>query len=1310
MTQDYSSFVDKRPHRRNFFSAFLSLFLPLIMVAGSVFAQSTTINTTNGSTGYTANNSSGSNSFITFVIENNSGIPIKITEVGNWATTGSNNETSELWYSSTSLSGSVNLSNAAWTMIDNNVVTGVTSSGIFPVLPNLGFVVPDGTTYRFAVYTTGPNTYSGTSSNIPTPNNFTASGVTLYAGNHQIGGSNVGYGGSNNPRFFTGYVTFEPDIIGNNNAGVGELLSPSPGFCAGNFPIRVKVNNSGVNTINTVDINWELDNVAQAGITYNTAIPSGGSADVTLSNSVTFGNAPRKIKAWTTLPNGMVDTVNGNDTLDITVRAGLSGTYTVGGSGADFIDVVDAANALTQYGMCGAVVMDIATGTYTGQVILNTISGLNATNTLTFKSQTGNASDVVINASVSGNAPVVQLNSVSYITVKDVTITSVNANSGRVVEFTGSSSYDSIANCVINSTGTTSSSNTSGIYGIDLTGGNLALINNTINGGYYGIRVEGVGTSNKTPGNVIDGNTINNAYYYSSYFYYTDDLKFTNNVMSAINTPTTHYGIYTRYCDGGLHIINNEITITGSSGTAYGMYNYYDDATSGNPGLIVNNAIAVDFASSTAHGIYSYYSKYQNFLNNSVSVNTTATDSWAGRFYYSSSSYSNNKVFNNAFTNVSGSNYTLYVYRVDYNNEWDYNNIHSGNNKLVERGTPTATYNTLDAWVNAEGQDVHSISYDPGFISTTDLHPNVNNPASWSLNGRALHIAGNTADLDNNARVDTRQAGVPDIGAYEFTPDVMPPVATATPTNADQGQTQVFTFGQREVATIQWGTRAPTGLVEVRQYSGERGVGVVADASPSGTMFFHTDIKNLGNADAYDVDLNVDYMDIWLGNINSEADLRLAHKVPTFSWRIYNGTLSSVDAALNDLNAQSIHRFGSFTGLENGSIPSAFVRPNGRVVFCIGDTLQLQAEPMTGTYYKWYKDGTPIAGAEGPNYSTYTASQAGSYSVAITVAGKVIESVPLPISTVAAPNAVIGASGSLTYCTGNGLTLNAGSTPDVKYQWQLNGQNIPGATNSTYAVQEAGDYTVTVENIGCATASTITPVTAGPLDVSLGNDTTYCEQQNVFATLDAGYPGARYVWNTGDTTQTIEVKQSGDYTVYVDAGPNCIDRDTITVNIDPLPSASGISFVQNGNTYKFFASGLNAVDAYEWIFSDGTTSTDPSPERTISGDLYVRVILYNTCGRDTVQLGWPLTVDNVPAGEDVTIYPNPASNSLNIQLGNATAQQVLIYNGVGAMVKQVGNVNDSKVTIDVSTLAAGNYTIQIGTADGIVTRKFNIVR
>src|SRR5690606_6681274 len=145
-------------------------------------------------------------------------------------------------------------------------------------------------------------------------------------------------------------------------------------------------------------------------------------------------------------------------------------------------------------------------------------------------------------------------------------------------------------------------------------------------------------------------------------------------------------------------------------------------------------------------------------------------------------------------------------------------------------------------------------------------------------------------------------------------------------------------------------------------------------------------------------------------DIPDENNLKLAHLVQSYPWMVYSNTLSTVNTGDDELDAQQLNLFGSFTGLENGSVPSAFVRPQGKTVICIGNSVVLNAEPQDGDSYKWLRNGLEVSGANG---TTYTTSQPGQYSVVIEFGSKTIESVPVTITTIAAPNAVVNANGPL---------------------------------------------------------------------------------------------------------------------------------------------------------------------------------------------------------------------------------------------------------------------------------------------------------
>lgn len=72
------------------------------------------------------------------------------------------------------------------------------------------------------------------------------------------------------------------------------------------------------------------------------------------------------------------------------------------------------------------------------------------------------------------------------------------------------------------------------------------------------------------------------------------------------------------------------------------------------------------------------------------------------------------------------------------------------------------------------------------------------------------------------------------------------------------------------------------------------------------------------------------------------------------------------------------------------------------------------------------------------------------------------------------------------------------------------------------------------------------------LNLSLGD--TIRSSANI-EILDAGYPGGKYLWNTGDTTQTIDITQNGNYVLNMELN-GCKAQDsvfvTVTVGLDEM--------------------------------------------------------------------------------------------------------------------------------------------------------------
>jgi hypothetical protein len=118
------------------------------------------------------------------------------------------------------------------------------------------------------------------------------------------------------------YIIAPPD-----NAGIDSLVNPTLDgeFCSGVQDIKVRLRNLGSNTLQNVQINWSIDGVLQTPVAYSTAIDSLSSPDnwaiVTLGTADFPFNTPVEIKSWTSMPNGVPDTDNSDDTLTQTVTS-----------------------------------------------------------------------------------------------------------------------------------------------------------------------------------------------------------------------------------------------------------------------------------------------------------------------------------------------------------------------------------------------------------------------------------------------------------------------------------------------------------------------------------------------------------------------------------------------------------------------------------------------------------------------------------------------------------------------------------------------------------------------------------------------------------------------------------------------------------------------------------------------------------------------------------------------------------------------------------------------------------------------------
>ncbi|NIG55471.1 right-handed parallel beta-helix repeat-containing protein [Chitinophaga sp. Cy-1792] len=623
----------------------------------------------------------------------------------------------------------------------------------------------------------------------------------------------------------------------------------------------------------------------------------------------------------------------------------LKGTYTINPalptSTTNFQTFTAVASKL-ECGIAGAVVFEAASGTYNEQVTMHYVPGASDTSRVTFTSATGNAADVILTyAGTSALNYVLDMDSTSYVTWKNITVKPTGTTYARAIMLDRGAGYDSIRNMVITlPVTTTTSNNSSGIYANAVYGKQNVIINNTISNGSYGIYWNS-SSSPRTPSLNIDSNTITASRDYGIYAYYSANTSISGNkVTMNASQGATQYGIYTSYNDTSLTVARNKITITNAATRAYGLYLYYPNIYGPKANIsanqinmrgntndvygayfyegdgcnIVNNVINVQTSGTNSYGLYSSYSSTTNMFNNTVlNSSKSTTGSNYAAYYTTSSSDGGLKLRNNIFAHDS-SGRALYLSNATYINA-DYNTLYTNGAALVRQGT--TDYTSLAAYRTATNLETSGIVYKPAFVSNTDLRPDVNNPEVWAIHGRGVQAIDNGVDINGAHRPTILTEGVPDMGAYEFYPAVIPPVLPATPATPAAGTTQTWMFGTDTVAKITWrpGVAVPTDMT-VRRYSGVKPPNVPKDST---YMYFYTDVDANPSSDKWEFEYKQFYVDSWQGFIKREKNIRLAMTDTAKVWS--TDTLSTVDIVTNVIRDSSLHYLDLFTGLEANTTP-----------------------------------------------------------------------------------------------------------------------------------------------------------------------------------------------------------------------------------------------------------------------------------------------------------------------------------------------------------------------------------------------------
>ncbi|MCK9398907.1 MAG: gliding motility-associated C-terminal domain-containing protein [Bacteroidales bacterium] len=172
-------------------------------------------------------------------------------------------------------------------------------------------------------------------------------------------------------------------------------------------------------------------------------------------------------------------------------------------------------------------------------------------------------------------------------------------------------------------------------------------------------------------------------------------------------------------------------------------------------------------------------------------------------------------------------------------------------------------------------------------------------------------------------------------------------------------------------------------------------------------------------------------------------------------------------------------------------------------------------------------------------------------------------------------------SPSKTVCEGQLVSIMSialGNQPPIDYSWIYPSGDTSSFDPIFFSVTQAdaGNYTLlATDHVGCSDQKTINLIVSdNPVAAFHGSDTLEFHPSDV---LDAGTGLSSYLWNTGDTTESIMINSEGKYWVEMESQFGCTGRDSIYIKLttDEIPS----NYIFIPNAFSPDGDGLNDIFA-----------------------------------------------------------------------------------------------------------------------------------
>lgn len=423
------------------------------------------------------------------------------------------------------------------------------------------------------------------------------------------------------------------------------------------------------------------------------------------------------------------------------------------------------------------------------------------------------------------------------------------------------------------------------------------------------------------------------------------------------------------------------------------------------------------------------------------------------------------------------------------------------------------------------------------------------------------------------------------------------------------------------------------------------------------------------------------------------------------------------DAYLNNGNFETVSYRGAF-GTENwascwtefdpqnqaynATLDNSFtaeIIADGETAFCEGSNVVLMgAASIDNVTFHWNN---------GAVSSSQTISENNMIEMtAMSADGCGVQAQAVEVIVYPTPEVAIQATGNTSLCTGSSVEII--STQSEGNVWSND------ETTGSIIVTESGVYSTTYTDLnGCSAVSNEINVNVSDAPaptVSASGNTAICSGESVDLTASSS---ETYTWYLNGTViadanmANLVATESGSYTVEVTNTDACNGTgmsSPIFITVTETPTADFTAIINNLGVQ--FLNNSTAANSYNWNFGDGNVSSENNPSHTYGADGSYTVTLEATNGNCSDVHTFEVLVTGIEEwmNNNISIYPNPAHDIINVICPKASSLQLLSI--TGQVIAQINNSNTNE-KINVDAISNGVYFIRVVSNNNVTVLKFN---